>query len=457
MTVKSQFLIVPVLLFCRPVFVWAQTDPNNWEKLNLNSTTIAGAKVYYEKSFEPNLPFFEKKYKEFLSDKDKSNTFDSKKNQILADINSILGISEPDTELQDRAWTEFIDAFSSLEMITIYLVKQSTTKDFIRAGGTLPNFTYDKASDTVKYNPQITRSSKDGPLRNFEFAFPISSDEAFEEDISLIFRVIQDGFKSSFDIAIHEIVEMSLLKKAKPTDPYWRWFTDGVANAVTYEILTKHAETEYADGFIKDHDVNNYGELRKELNLRYWLTGRFCILLHDMPTESGKRFNYARYVFSMHEIRRLIEEHGIDCIRRIMDEISAKQSRTGSDLLKTIKNVTGEDMNVRLAAYQSFEQREQGIAKYVTAFNEASKNKDYKQMVFNLFRMHELRLPSEAEQLLGDYRYASSLLFKLGFEKDADTTMQNCMQFFSNPGFTNGRLAASEIFMIYALECSCTA
>ena len=117
MTTKSHFGIVTILISCCNLFAGTQTDPNNWIKLNLSSTTIARATVYYEKSFEPNLPFFEEKYNEFLAEKSKGNAFNSKKDQILADINSILGISEPDTKLQNNMWTGYL-GFSSIEMMS---------------------------------------------------------------------------------------------------------------------------------------------------------------------------------------------------------------------------------------------------------------------------------------------------------------------------------------------------
>jgi hypothetical protein len=455
MLINRRLYIILALLCCCTVSAWAQTDPNNWVKLNLSSTTIAGAKVYYDKSFEPNIPFFEKMYKEFLAAKGQNEAFNSKKNQIFADINSILGVSDPNTALQDRIWKGIFGAFSSIDNMTFYLVKQNTTKDFLRAGGQLPNFTYDKANDQVRYNPQITGSSKGGPAKNFKFAFPIASEQTFETDVANLFQILRYGFGSTLDTAIHEIVEMILLMRTKPTDPYWRWFSDGVANTVTYELLKKHAGTQFADDFIKDYDndVNNYEALKKELNLRYWLTGRSCILIGDMPIEAEKRLNYARYAYATLEARRLVDKYGIDCVRKILNEVSARQSRTGDELIETIKNVTGDDMNIHLAAYQSFEQRLEGITKYATAFNDAQGKKDSEQMLFNLFRLHELRLPSEAEQLMYDYRYSAMLLFKMGFEQQADTVMENCIAFFSNPSYTNGRLAASESFILYALEC----
>ena len=76
-------------------------------------------------------------------------------------------------------------------------------------------------------------------------------------------------------------------------------------------------------------------------------------------------------------------------------------------------------------------------------------------MLFNLFRMHELhtfRFLSESMNILNDYRIAAALLFKMGFEKEADSAMQNCLEFFSKPVFGNGREAALEAFALYVIE-----
>ncbi len=453
------FWAVMLLLCCCPAFVQGQTDPNSWQKLNLGSTTIAGVKVYYEKSFEPNLSFFENTYKEFLSQKSQNDDVsNAKKKQILADINTILGVTEPNTAMQEKAWNFFNNVFSGIT--TFYLVKQSTTKDFLRKGGTLPNFTYDKTTDTASYNPQFTGSTKDGSIKNFEFAFPIASSETFEKDVTTIFQFLQivSGQDIRIGTAIHEITEMTLIMRVKPTDPYWRWFSDGFAEAITYELLKKYIGIDSAEEYLKGRDPNEFKELKNEINLRYWPSAHFC--LGEISSESEKKIEYARYAYATFEARRLVDKYGLDCIRRIMDEISAKTSRTGSDLLETIKNITGENMNARLAAYQSFEQRQQGIETYAKAFNETQAQKKLEQMVYNLFRIHELRrLVSDANgnaddsaQLMSDYRISAMLLLKLGLEKDADSVMENCIAFFSNPGFINGKAAASEAFVLYALE-----
>jgi hypothetical protein len=58
-------MLTLICFCCCSVFAWTQAAPNNWDKLNLSSINIAGTNVYYEKCFEPNLPFFETAYKNY--------------------------------------------------------------------------------------------------------------------------------------------------------------------------------------------------------------------------------------------------------------------------------------------------------------------------------------------------------------------------------------------------------
>jgi len=157
-TRKIFWIILALASGCKLSGATAAAELNGWEKLNLSSAHIADATVYYEKCFEPKLPIFEREYKKFLAEKERGKAINAQKNQIIADINQILGISEPDTEMQDKLWTGLLGVFS-IEKTTFYIVKQGTIKDLLRAGGQLPNFTYDKASDTGTYNPEFKTTS----------------------------------------------------------------------------------------------------------------------------------------------------------------------------------------------------------------------------------------------------------------------------------------------------------
>ena len=342
MSQKTFCLIILITFLCAPVFIQAQTDPNTWTKLNLSSTIIDGTKIYYEKSFEPNLPLFKKMYDQFLAEKSIIDSILSKKNQILSDINNILGIEDPNILTQDRILSQLLSAFSSLEIKPLYIVKKSTIKDFLDSGGQLPKISYDKANDYVDYEFNIEFTDKNYSPKVLEFIFVIKSPEVFETNVQEQFNVLQLllGNLCSSTI-IHEIVEMCLLKLARPGDPYWRWFSDGVSNTVTYEIMKKYIGTQEAEDFIKLFDANQYRDLQKEINLRYWMIANYCLLTGDLPTDAGKRLNNARYAYATFEARRLINEHGIECIAMILNKISSQQSRTGSELLEIIKNVTG--------------------------------------------------------------------------------------------------------------------
>jgi hypothetical protein len=442
-TTKKLFCIALMLVLTCRLFAEEQKV---WEQLNLSSTSIAAATIYYEKSLEPKLPVFETRYKQFLAEQENIKNIETKKKQIIADINKILGITEPDTEKQDKALTGLLGALS-IENMTFYILLQDTTKDFLYEGGQLPNFTYDKADDTVTYNPEFITTSENGPDKNSELAFLVASEETFEENISLIFQTLGSG---KLGIAIHEVVESSLLNRTKPTDAYWRWFSDGFANAITIEILKKYAWIEHAEEFAKAYYINEYKGLEKEINLRYWMGLNFCI---KTPLEYESNLSLARYAYATQEAQRLIELNGIDCVCKIIDKLLTKKTRTAQDILQVVNEVTGEDMQQRFAYYQTFETRQDGMAKYGSLFNAALEKKDYEQMLINLLRTLELQESQLSPTGLQCYKEIALLLFKLGHEQAGDEAMHNCIELFKNTGVPIAHEAAMEAFLIYAFNC----
>jgi hypothetical protein len=125
---KKVFCLVLIFVLCCKLY--AEHDPNAWEKLNLGSTRLAGAIVYYEKCFEPNLPFFETAYKRFLAEQDKVRIVPFKQEQIIAEINEILVITEPNFVIKVNFLEMMADSFFPHKP-TFYLVKRATTKDYL--------------------------------------------------------------------------------------------------------------------------------------------------------------------------------------------------------------------------------------------------------------------------------------------------------------------------------------
>ncbi|MBN1805131.1 MAG: hypothetical protein JW837_07770 [Sedimentisphaerales bacterium] len=444
----KRFLFTALILASANRIIAAEKEP--WKELNLSSTRIEGATVYYEKFLEQKLPFFKDRYKQFLAERENFEKIGSKKKDIINDINKILGITDPDIEKQNKNLTGLLETFS-FENTTFYIVSQDTTKSFLASGGKLPNFTYNKSDNTVTYNPEFIAADDNEPVKHFEFAFLVASGETFEKNISLIFRMLQKAMGGDrLGFAVRETVESGLLNRVRPTDPYWRWFSDGFSNVITIEILKKHAGSEVANEFAKAYYISPYKVLEKEINLRYWMGLNFCI---KTPLEYENELQMARSAYATQEVQRLIELHGIDSVSKIVDKILTKKDRTSEHIFKAVNEVTGENMQQRFDHYQTFESRQDGLAKHGKLFSLALENKDYNEMLVNLLRTLELQESPLSPTGLQCYKQIAILLFKMGHEQAGDQAMQNCVELFKSTGTPAAHQAAMEAFMIYAFSC----
>jgi hypothetical protein len=450
-----QILLIAIVLIGRGA--GAQDDP--WQKLNLSRTDIAGATVYYEKCFEPNLPFFEKTYRKFVKPAESKQTEPfQNKDQIIAEINRILGIADANIEAQ-RQMLDDLTKPLPFPKPTFFLVTTATVKDFLRGGGKLPNFKYDKATDTAQYHLQLRWTPKTGAEQSLEFAFPLKSEAEFEQIVAMLFGKLTEIVSASpatatrVGLPIHEVTEASLVSRLKPQGPYWRWFSDGFANAITVEVLTRYMSENHAQEYREGLDFRQYEHLENQINLKYWMAGQYCVFAFETPIEYERRLIDARYAYAMREAQRLTDKHGIDCVHKILDELSVADTRTGDDILKAIKKVTGEDMEARLNRYQTFGTREQGIPKYTVPLNAASKNNDYEKMLINLLRLMELHEFQFSADNLQSWMNAAWLLYMMGLEETGDQVMQNCISLFEHSPVPGGREAALEAFIVYAFKC----
>jgi len=156
---------------------------SGWEQLHLSRTAIGETTVYYEKVLEPNLPIFEREFKKLLAERDRAADVVGKKEEIVADINRILGAVDANSVRQGEMLATLTGSLTNMKL-TLYLAKKPTIKDFLRTGGQLPSFSYDRATDTALYNPQIHWASGEEPPEAFELCIPIAPDKDFGEYIS---------------------------------------------------------------------------------------------------------------------------------------------------------------------------------------------------------------------------------------------------------------------------------
>lgn len=439
-----------------PGLAWCQEDNTSapgtgWEALNLGSTTIEGTRVFYEKCLEPNLPVFEAEYRKVLAERERVRAFVGKRQEILADIRRIIGWTDPNGETLSLSVLGFLEGFRQARQ-TYYLVTRPTLKAFLRSGGQLPDFIYDKAKDTAFYEPAWRMKTGGGPVKDLDLTLPIDPNKDVPGQIGEFLRAMREVVMGAGLIGggIHEVAEVALLHRARPTDSYWRWFSDGFANVIAIEILQKYLGKEAGDGFASAYDVNKYKDLEKEINLGYWISGGYAIFLTRTPIEAENKIFYARYAYATLEAQRLVDRHGLEVLRKVLDEVAVRESRTGRDLIDAIQKVTGEDMKPRLAVYQGLQSREELLSKYEKALHAASEKRDLEQMLVNLIRVHELR-PSLTAEFVVDYGNAAMLTLRLGHEQTADKIVEDCVRFFSDMSPGPWKQAALEVFISYAM------
>ena len=380
--------------------------------------------VYYEEVFSEALPAFEALYSEYLEKAGKKERAAQKMlkstDAIIARINQIIGTPDANKKTQRMMFEAFLRPAPKWKRI--YLLRKETVKDYLRNGGTIEGMSYNREKDKVSYEPffSLTPESVD-----FDFFHAVASADALESETKETFEKLHTAFGQP-GIALHEVVEGTLIfERIRPADPYWRWFTDGFANAIAIELLKEYLDEESAKEFAAIHDTAEYKDMESEINLMYWKSKNFCI---KTPIDYPEKLSNARYDFATLEARRLVEKHGIECVSRILDEACTEKPNPSSRLLPAIKKVTGEDMEARLKRYQTFDTLEQGIAKYTELYNKALDQKDYGKMLAASLRILELRETELIERkfsavTLETRENASYLLYKMGYVKEADAAM----------------------------------
>lgn len=428
----------------------AGQESGGWKQLNLRETTLAGTRVYYEQSLEPNLPALERGLTMLADGRDKLAEVLARREEIIAEINRILGVADPDLRDQDNTFLMVGGTFAQTKL-TFYFVTKTTIKEFLRSGGQLPDFEYDRASDTAGYNPKLAVPRGTKPPATWEFCIPMPEEHLESLIVQGLGRVLGGGM---VDTAIHEVTEMTLLLRVRPTDPYWRWFSDGFANAITRTLLARYVSSDAAEEFARLYDPNGCRDLEKQANLGYWMLGNYTVYTSDAPVPAESSIQHARYTYSTLEAQRLIDRHGLDCVRRILDAVCAGDSRKGSDLLEVIRTVTGEDMKERLGHYQTFETQAEGIAKYANAYQESLQAKNLEQMFVNVLRLMEVRGDVGSLNYLQSFKNAALFLARMDHEEAGDEVMRRAIDLYSKAPGRNGRLVALEMSILYAIECN---
>ena len=429
---KKKIIVICWCICMNSVLLWGADDSGFIEKMGLKKTTVEGSTIYYEVCFEEKLPIFIKEYKEYAKTTAESKAqkqapmhrLKSLEKEITDDITDMVG-GDDDLKVSLKKFFDVsVKASPSTTNLlatrgnVFYFVLQSTSKDYLRTGGKLPNLSYDKKTDMADYKLEF-RSKSNNAQEQSEILLPFSSAEKFEVEIQEMFSALSELRKTTvlFEyLNIHEIAELAIVRQMRSGDPYKRWFTDGFANVIVHDVLVRHYSPEDAETFLAAYSTEPYKEFENQLNLGYWMSGEFIFTNTDVSLEKENKFNLARYSFATQEAKRLADAYGIKIIKKMLTQYKNLEDKNADSLYSVIQKITGEDLRKRFEKYQNFQTREEGYAQYERQYEQAKQERNAEAMIFSMLRMLELCEQPLSQNSL-DLRQKIATLFYLTGEK----------------------------------------
>ena len=407
--------------------------------------------MHYEQALHKHVGEFRKAY-ELFRDEDaelakRRQGLLEKCDEVIDEINRMVGFS-PHAAEQARQRRTFSSAlnrggFSNARAgLRFYLVLRGTIKDYLRSGGSLPAFAYDKTTDSVQYSLQLFDAASGEAVG---IALPVKASESGEKEIRAFFAMLSDGIATPW-MAFHVPIQLAISGRIRPVDPHFRWFRDGCSSAIASRFIRKYLGAEAAQEFAALCDVAQFADLEKHLNLSYWMSADYTI---ETPLETEKRLRLARQAYSTLEAERLMGLHGVDCLRRILEKVDTEKANHSRRLFPAILEVTGADLEKRFQRYQSFASKAEGIAHYSQLSQAAIDREDYAEALPALLRSLEIT-PLEDPRFYSD---AAWVLFRMGHEEMGDRAILNHADFCKQRSRQTAYVAMHKLFIDYALKC----
>lgn len=445
-------------------------DP--WASFGLKDVTIGGVMLRYSPEVKDSLPGLRKIIRDALK-KERRNYQRNRESienvdKYIDELHRLIGgeFKKADRRKISNMTRWFLSNANvhlragGAETTIVYIPWPLLIRHFRNGGNSLPGLEYDPQNDTLQATivREIKQKGHNGtsstrriPEKQTLAIGPKSVDDP-ESGLKLLRETVDNCFLASqqgtFGGAFHEAAELMIMERLDWQDPDFyrhriRWFTDGMANALTVELLERHWGKAAGEAFLDSFDPADIKELRKEANLLHWPRMELACKIRLPAT--AKLFK-ARYTYATVEARRLIERHGLGCVKKILDADTEIRSKGKPDLLQAIKQATDEDMLPRLKAYQTFNTIAEGKAKYLKLYKQAEQNANAPAATMALLRLVELRPVAPEEMALAMF-YAA----KVGDRKSAVKTMINhakhSRQYGSREEFLNMCSAGCRFFI----------
>jgi hypothetical protein len=125
-------------------------------------------------------------------------------------------------------------------------------------------------------------------------------------------------FEEPLFFILHETVEVYIVGKLMVDGPYERWFTEGVANFLAYEIIKEVKGSDYAKNipYSLESIDKEYLKYRKKVNLPNWLAVTYE-RMYDK--DINKELTTAHYAYATQLIGNFFENK--DNVKKVLDKL----------------------------------------------------------------------------------------------------------------------------------------
>jgi hypothetical protein len=408
----------------------------------LFSTKTDNATLYYEKDTPGDATAALHAYEAMLAELAKRSAIGDHADAMLDEVNSLVGLTPTkDERMNQQQALQGVAKLMNFMPKTLCIVRQSTIKTLLERGETLPNFSYDRATQKVTMNVEF--DSKDAQKLPY-FVMPLAADTTMQQCVEQLHKILVQAIPSTA-VALHEVAELAIVERLHPSTPYFRWFSDGFANTVAAKVMHDQISPDAATDFLSSYDTSKLGDIEKRVNLTWWM-GKDAEI--DAPLKFEKDLENARYSFATLEAKRLADQYGYDKIAAIITKASPAKVNDPRELFKAVQDVTGEDLRERFKRYQLFTTEKEGIELYANEFNELKAKGDVQGALSALLRVREIRGPTT----LSDYRVAGSMLLSLKQQPVAEQMWQKLFELLKRRGQNDQRRAALEQYCDFELE-----
>jgi hypothetical protein len=373
-----------------------------WEALGLASAEVGGRRVYYERSLgEDVVGPLTAAYGRVMAAAGERGALAGRAGEAVAEIERLVG--RPEDPNWSRGREGVIRAGGALVepllAVPLCVVSKAALVDYLRGGGKVAGYRLEEPEGRVTFaygrgtRGGATTTTTTGPA-------PGSGATGRPDALVLLVRPGHEGedvrkglgilgqldARRTFWAMLHEAAELAILQRLKPNAFSWRFFSDGMANAIADEVGARVLGPG-SWGSAEAHDPAAYADLRAELNLPYWMGVAAEV---DVPSAEEGRLRMARYAYATVEARALLERCGWDRLPAILDAAAGMPVRDADGIIRAVERVTGERWAGRLARYQGFVGSAAGAKLYADRLRGAIGRGDHAAALRAALRLREV-------------------------------------------------------------------